>query len=769
MRKKRIICGAVAAALTLSVAVSGCSLVSTNVNADYNQVVATVNISGSEEFEKEFKDAFGTSYEAYKNGYGSTDIIKRELITYFINVGYSLMQQGSFSTYEDMFNYGLNSLVNTAILTQYSTTYLLKDMMTENADAVTEYLAKETEAERLEYLLGGEDSEEVKLAKYSLMVSLNNWIDVYENRIKDKGNDDDTTTSSETQRAVPGNVGTVVEDYLPLKKNSGGALVDKDGNVLTDESKSVIDYNVYTGYNGYLLSQSGIYQEDAIDGTFRSRRVKAYEDYMGYLEAYNLVDKKKENLKDVLSLEYTQKEYVSQLKSRVINKYIENFEDKREEELKANDYAYVKSKYEKLIGKQRDDYADAESFAADFGNLSDSNFLLYAPKTEDDESTFGFVYNILLQFDGIQQSKRSAYQNTAVYKDEEVDSGYNDGYYKKRNDLLKNVKVTDQRKTWFTGSTDYAFEAEGEYFYNGHAVTASDTTHDWLFFEDNLKKNDRYESIDKYIGKYAYNGVVTKTEDDKYIFQSANSLTIDQMLNEFSAYINYVLGTDGNVKFGDGASTTWNTNAEYYNTSGNDFYKNGGALNNDGVKEVDYSKFLYASGSVNLGLNAGTAEFENRANLFNKDSTQYKVMSAVNELQYAYTMDPSVLSQYVGYTVEHGDTSYIKEFEYCAKEAIGRGAGSFAVCAGDYGWHLIYVTYTFSTKGDDDGSQFTPDWTNIETEGTFENLFFESIKNKDIAGISTTRRTQIVTKYNLEKTVTKHEDRYKDLLELDQQ
>lgn len=768
MRKKRIICGAVAAALTLSVAVSGCSLVSTNVNADYNQVVATVNISESEEFEKEFKNAFGTSYEAYKNGYVSTDIIKRELITYFINVGYSLMQQGSFSDYEGMFNYGLNSLVNTAILTQYSTTYLLQDMLAENANAVTEYLAKETEAERLEYILGGADSEDVKLAKYSLMVSINSWIDSYETQIKDKGSDDETTTSSETQRAVPDNVGTVVEDFLPLKKNGSGALVDEDGNVLTDESKSVIDYNVYTGYNGYLLSQSGIYQDDAVDGTFRSRRVKAYNKYVSNLIAYNLVDAKKEDLKDVLSLEYTQKEYVSQLKSRVINKYIENFEDKREEELKANDYAYVKSKYEKLVGKQRDDYSDAESFAADFGNLSDSNFLLYAPKTEEGESTFGFVYNILLQFDGVQQLKRSEYQSTPTYKDEKVDSGYNDGYYKKRNDLLKNVKVTDQRKTWFTGSTDYAFKAEGEYFYNGHAVTASDTVDAWLFFEDNLKKTDMYESIDKYIGKYAYNGVVTKTEDDKYIFQSANTLTIDQMLNEFSAYINYVLGTSDSVSFGDDNAASWTTNSEYYNTSGDDFYKNGGALNSEGVKEVDYSKFIYASGSVNLGLGEN-AEFENRANLFYKESTQYKVMAAVNELQYAYTMDSGVLSQYVGYTVENGDTSYIKEFEYCAKEAIGRGAGSFAVCAGDYGWHLIYVTYTFSTKGDDDGEQFIPDWeNNIDKEGTFENLFFESIKANDIADISTTRRTQIVTKYNLEKTVTKYEDRYKDLLELDQ-
>ncbi len=757
MRKKRIICGIVAGTLTLSVAVSGCSLVSTNVNADYNQVVATVNISDSAEFDSEFESVFGTQYAAYKEGYGSAEIIKRDLISYFINVGYAYMQQGAFSSYEDMFNYGLNSLVNTAILTQYSTTYLLKDMVAENSNAVTEYLAKETEAERLEYLLGGEDSEDVKIAKYSLMKSLNSWIDSYEQQIIDKGNDDEDQTSSVTQRTVPGNVGTEVEDYLPLKKNSEGKFVDKEGNVLTDESKSVIDYNVYTGYSGYLLSQSGIYEDDALEKTTRARRVRAYDKYMSNLISYNIVDPKTEDLKDVLSLNYVHKDYVSQLKSRVINKYIENFEDKRVEELKANDYAYIRSKYAKLVGEQRDDYADADDFAADFGNLSDSDFLLYAPETKDGESTFGFVYNILLQFDGLQQTQRSAYQKTATNTDADVDSGYNYAYYKARNELLKEVKVTDQRKTWFTGDTDYAYQAEGEYFYNGQAVAAGDSTKAWLFFEDNIKNSDRYEPLERYYGKYAYNGTVNKTKDGKYISFRANSLTIDQMLNEFSAYVNYVLGSN---------SASYTINNDYYTTSGTDFYKNGGAKNSDGVIEVDYSKFVYASGKVDLGLGEN-AEFENRANLFNKQSTQYKAMAAVNELQYAYTMDPSVLSQYVGYTVEHGDTSYIKEFEYCAKQAIGNGAGSFAVCAGDYGWHLIYVTYTFSTKDNEEGLQFNPDWTKIDEEGTFENMFFESVKNSDISNISTTRRTHIVTKYNLEKTVTKYESRYKDLLEID--
>ena len=104
----------------------------------------------------------------------------------------------------------------------------------------------------------------------------------------------------------------------------------------------------------------------------------------------------------------------------------------------------------------------------------------------------------------------------------------------------------------------------------------------------------------------------------------------------------------------------------------------------------------------------------------------------------------------------------IKEFEYAAKKAVAGGVGSFAVCAGDYGWHLIYVTNVFEA-----GSTYgTPDWSKIKEEGTFENLFFEWIKSNDISDVTTTHRTKILSDFNKDATVTKYQNRYQDLLDL---
>ena len=80
---------------------------------------------------------------------------------------------------------------------------------------------------------------------------------------------------------------------------------------------------------------------------------------------------------------------------------------------------------------------------------------------------------------------------------------------------------------------------------------------------------------------------------------------------------------------------------------------------------------------------------------------------------------------------------------------------------------MIYVTYTVSNTGH---KQYAPNWAeNVEKEGTFENLFYEMVKTKNISNISTTRRTQIITSIKSDDTVSKMQDRYQDLLDMDKE
>ncbi len=733
MKSKKIICGAVAAALTLSFAFSGCGLISSVNEEDMKQTVATVNIGKS--------DKLGEDVGGYVSVLKDEAIIKRDLINAFVNVGSNYINSGM--TYEATFNTLLDELTNNAVLVQYSTLCLLKEAAKDiSTEAVlTEYNAQADDRAKLVYLLGGEESEEVKRAQYNLYVSLNSALDSYE--VTD--DDDEEDYEGTETRTVPTNIDTTVEDYLPL---------DGDGN---------LNYGVYTGYDNYLLSDAGEYEEK--DNSNRNTRRRAYSRFVKNLESNFLINEDEEDLTDILQLSYVKNQYINQLEQCVVEKYYDIFTKEQEDKISMvedGEYTFVKNAYNDLLSEQEQTNAKSSAFETSMGNLSDTSFVLYAPATNGDTEanddgvygTFGYVYNILLPFSVLQSNRLTTLQS---YRDAD-DVNYGDGkYFEDRNELLKNIVTTDQRAAWFNGTTDYSFdytEYNEEHADNRLSpYTADNADRKYLFFENNLTKSGEYESVDKYAGMYTYNGKVTPNKDGSYTL-IPNKLTIDDMLAEFSAYINYVLGSDSSVEYyaGDKMSEKSENYGEFYTRTEADFLKAGDD------KEIDYSKLVYATGKVTLTDTS-------RENMFNKHSDRYKAMSAVNELQYAYTTDTGVLSQYIGYTVSAYETSYIKEFEYAAHEALKMGVGAFKVCAGDYGWHLIYVTETFDFLG---GAVYAPTFSEerVKEEGTFENLFFEWIKDTMLSNESTQKRTEILQYFATEDTVTKLEKAYKDLLEL---
>lgn len=723
MKKKKLVATVgtiLASSIAFTAAFTGCSLVSANADADMRQVIAKVNIADAEGLSESDKALINN----YKGAVGTTEIYKDELIAYFLNYGSTYYSY--YQSYNTVFTMLVDSLVENAVITQYATMYLLdnKAKSSNSTTVLNEYNAKSTYVEKLEYLLTDKNAEDpekdIKIAKYSFYTTINATLDSYENKYIDE---DDETTGSGT-RATPTGVDTEQDDFYPA--NEDGTL----------------NYNVYTGYAGYELTASGDYQKDAHEGTTKSTRALAYNDFLGTLIENGLVDPETDDLLNVDGMEYMQREYATRLENRVINKYYDLYEAEQEAKLTDDgNYEYLNKVYQKLVGMQKD---AEDSFSSTFSNMSDTSFVLYAPDTEG-EGAYGFVYNILLPFSGVQNARLTALKSQ--YADEDT-GNYTVKYYQERNAMLKEIQTTDQREAWFNGTTDYAFNAKkaGVEYYGSS---------DYLFFENNLTNNDRYKQLDKYIGQYAYNGRVYELEDGGYQLLP-NKLNINDMLAEFKSYVNHVLGDE---------STTYEINENYYDQlTAETFYTED--TRGEDVKakdrEIDYNNYIYATGAVDLG-DTSAAAF--RSNLLNKDSKQYKALAAVNELQYAYTTDTGVLSQYIGYNVTLGDTTgYIKEFETAAHEAIARGAGAFNVCAGDYGWHLLYVTYTFSPEG---GEVYTPDWNNIKAEGTFEYMFYEWLKSNDIAEISTTRRTQIMTQFNLDSTVEKIQSAYQDLLDLD--
>ncbi|MCD8205817.1 MAG: hypothetical protein LUD29_04300 [Clostridia bacterium] len=781
MKKKGLTCGIIAATLALGIGLSGCSLISTNNQNNINLVIANVDIREAEAFE----DTDVTDY-ADALSEESTEIYKRELLAYFLNAGYSYVQSGM--SYSSVFTSLVDSLTQTEVLYQYASLYLLKyidESKYVEGDVIEDYLAYSTteydsymyeysvESQKAMYVLDNvysiitnpdndDVSEEEKketpnrvyLAIYGLYSSLNTTLDSFEEALFE---DEDENTHYGS-RTTPDNVDVEKENYYPCDENSGE-----------------LDYGIYTGYGKYSFANSGTYRDDRVDGSTSQTRKSAYNSFVETLKANYLLSEDEE-YSDILKLQYMQDEMTNQLKEQVIEQFYKVYELELEKEISDGDY--LQNLYDEMLAVQESDYSTISGFGSALDSMSDESFVLYAPNTsKSGGGNYGFVYNILLPFDADQSIKLS----DAEFERSNDVTDYN-AYYTFRNTLLKDIKTTDQRDAWFNGSTDYSFDASklGEEYFCNENVSGNSTR--YLFFENNLTKTERYESLDKYTGLYAYNGEAYKLADDSYAL-FPNSLDIDDMLGEFTSYVDFVLGNSDKT-------TTYQTVYSDNDENGvNDFYEIDDFTNEDYNKnrkitsdDIDYTNFIYAYGKIDIG-----GDFD-MYSLMDPESNYYKAMSAVNDLQYAYTTDTSVLSTYIGYSVSAGTTSYIKEFEKAAQLAIDGGevetsngaeieldggVGTFIVCSGDYGWHLIYVTAVYDNElglesEDPLGYEVYTniDWADIHTEGTFANIFFEYVLSIELDGKTDDLQTRIVPSLSDDDSIVLHEKNYKDLLKI---
>lgn len=713
MKKTTKVAAAVLATALSASALAGCGLVTTNINKDYAQVIAEVNITNSENF------ASGP-YAAYADVVETAEITKRDMVAYFVSTGYSLMQSYGW-TYRDTFNMISETLVNRQIYIQYAMLYLLEDetedFTSEGYRAAVDGAAEgEKTLAALAYFLT--DEEQAK-ALYDTRVLFNNSLDSQETTyIKAE----DASESSETARTTPTGANTEDEDYY-------------------NEA-----YRIYTGSNA-LADCIGY---EAQDGSTSTTRRKAYGAFLASLRSNELISAG-EDTSNIESLSYFKIELQNSYESALITKMTDKFEASIKssvtEEVAEQVYNTTYSRQEQAFD------ADLSSFTSALDGVSDTSFVLNAP-----EANYGFVINILLPFSTKQtQDLDSA---PADYGDTKGNK------FNYRADLLYALRATDQRSTWFTGSEDYSFRVTADSAVD-NVYIGGDASREYLFFEDSLVENTQYQSIPNYYGRYTYNGSVRKNDDEKYVL-TPNRITVDEFIGEMEGYLTqsasavtvgsaytvsdakgYVsaIGTDDSV-------STVADNTAYYNRSVSDYYKADGT--------VDYSKFVYYAGKVDFSANGGF----NANNLFLEGSPENVAYSVMNELSFAYNTDTAGLNSYLGYSVTTGKTSYMAEFEYAAQLVCRLGAGNYVVVPTDYGWHIIYCTFSFVSDGEGGVvDPYTFDWNQIGTEGTFSYLFYEALVADLVSEYATNMQTYAIDTY-LDCSVV-YEDRYADLLNLD--
>ena len=748
-RKVSKIIASLLSAVMLFVLLAGCDLISTDNERDMNQVVAEVNIARDTESLDEAFQLLGakdlTLSDEDLGSITSTDsIYKRDLISYFLSYGYNYVSQGS--SYAEAVSEIMNVLVERKILTQFAVVYYLnegkvrvdKDSITvdggytEVADSnemvmdgddltVAGYLAAmDIEGSADEKAIAGynyllTDAEEM-YAAYAVMTSINNSIDSYEEEIIAASNSD--SSSSTTDRTTPTGANSRGDGYIPTK---------------TVDGATVLDYAVYTGINN--VSDCGEYEK--VTGSTSVTRKRAYLRFINALRANYLIGDG-ENITDITGLDYYDMELKTQLEQMLITKFSASIALDKSSRI---DAAMTSRHYAELLEQQKD--SDFSTFTTTMDSMSDTSFILYSPKKE----TYGFVYNILLPFSATQSLEIDRLQG--VYGETSAE------YYAARNALFENIETTDQRSSWFNGSEDYSYEAT-EYYGSDQEKRSNR-----LFFEDSFTGTNP-ELIDKYAGRYSYNGTAVERENGDGYKLTPNKLKINDFISEMEGYINYVLNdfsTDGTdyttggwyTKGSDGTVSWTGTEDDrsFYNVTAEDFQKE------DATDRKIYDNTIYYKGSV-TGVSSVS-----KSNTLVKEEISYKAISAVNELMFAYTTDTAALNSYFGYSLQvDAASSYVAEFEYAAQQAISQGAGTYYVVGTDYGWHIIYVTFTFNGE-ETYGNEFNAD--DMFKEGTFSYLFYQNFKNSTVSTYIEDRSGDVLTKMHNDSVVTLYPKAYEDI------
>ncbi|MBR2340930.1 MAG: hypothetical protein IKA72_00790 [Clostridia bacterium] len=715
MIKNRKIKNALALVLGASFVVGGtaCSFFPTDSEKDLAQTVAKVDITDylSETEFAQYADDVETimSYMSTESSNKLTQISKRDLVVSFVNTGSTYINSYGY-TYRQTFELLMKNLVSRKIMVQYALAYYLADETSgKTAQGCQEFIQSEQDAasgktqellkahpvvSALKYFL---DEEEYNTAVYTLKKALNDSLDSAETSII-KAEEEEHDHSE--ARTVPTRANKAKEDYLPET------------------------YEIYTGRNA---ADSCGPDYTRVEGSTPATRMKAYNSFLANLVSNNLISKD-ENTSNFLEMNYYYVELSSQLEQAIMQKFGEDLTERAEKELTLE---LVKNQYESDLATQQKKYAaSVTDFETALGEVSDTSFVMTAP-----EENYGFVYNILLPFDALQNEEYTIAKNFD-YSNSEL--------HAKRAEILTRVQGKDLRGSWFSehDHANYAYQAEDN---------------NWYFFEDQTGANknlEKYDTLGQYLGKYAYNGTVTIEEDGSYTAKPTAVKDIDAFIALMEGYL-----ADSTNKTVSGA--------KYDNYVTYDEFTKGTAKYsvNEKGEFTDYSEFMYYTGKVE-GLNFSPANFFIADEEGSEDA--YTALSAFNELMFAYSTDTGCLNTYFGYAVSPFGTSFVPEFEYAAQYAIRElGVGGYVVCPSDYGWHIIYVSYVLPNGAVyGEAADITEDM--LKEEGSFFNLYFESLKSASAQSYQEIVENQVLVEYNNGSCVTLYENRYEDLMSMDE-
>ena len=496
----------------------GCDWITTNVDEDMKQTVATVKIS---------------------EAVNAEDITKKQLNAGYLSYGYQYVQNYGYTT-SKAYSLVLQNLVNNRIIVQQSRVEIAKlynsfldgsataktdfeKYMKDNTLAGTTKLdAKESSAEALEKFLS---EYEVEQAKYSVRKSINSMIDTYVEKDEDEDEREDVTY---TARTTPTEKTEKSYEEWELKT---ATPTDKEYSVANLTLK---DDAIKTKYTNKFDLNSAVAKAYKTDYDGKGRK-KAYSSLIKTLKNTGLIGKNEQIKDNEFKYSYFEDLYKAQLESALVSRYEDSLIAGVEKTLDGENYDALWAQYKVEYETQKETYKnDRSAYEKALGEVSDTKFVLANPFKGE---AYGYVLNLLIGFTDEQ---------SADYKEYSAKKGITEAdKIAYREKLLKGLVAKDQRTSWVQNSYGTYDKATKKFTFDSKYLVSDDSALSSFIGKVTVKDEDGYvkENSDGVeetkwevtdvtsdtIAFDAFYATYLKTLiGDKKIYEKDNALTIGQ-------------------------------------------------------------------------------------------------------------------------------------------------------------------------------------------------------------------------------------------------
>ncbi len=485
---------------------SGCDLVTTDVERDMNQVIAEVSIPNSG-----LKDT----------------IYKRELASQFNSTGYYYVAYygyGLSETYQML----LDDLIESRIIVQQSKLALTgatkSGEITLNEKGFFEMAAEVPEAERtdkdkvltsLNYK-GGKMTDlkktdsldlfltnyEYASARYSLITTLDSLLSSYKDAEDEKEYKSETVSVTDrTTLTIPADE-TKNEEEIKTEEVSVSYAkklnkINKDNNLgltIFNEDGSIAYDNVYD----LDMAVYSAYEKEYDITTKENKRAvkKLIKDLKenGFISSEEAAQKTPATLDELFKLTYFKDTAKSLYENIIVSKYKLALEN-QQEKLVNKDTLY--SEYKTLFNSQKDLYENNyQAYETALENAGESTFVVYNP--DYGKGSYGYIANLLIGFSEQQKSRLDAKAAEANITKPEVEAF--------RQTLVNELLVKDLRESWVMSNHGTYNPETGKFTFDGDYVPTEALSE----FNGTIKGATPYKTLDENgeeVTKYTYKSV----------------------------------------------------------------------------------------------------------------------------------------------------------------------------------------------------------------------------------------------------------------------